>query len=75
MLDLGELILHIKADSSSAQQEINTIKNEWTDAGSTITSVGKSVTGVGKSLSVVSTVVAGVGTKAVSSFAEVDKTM
>lgn len=76
MLDLGELILHIRADSTNVDSEVQGIKDKFETVGSSVTKVGDTIASTGTKATAAFTVpIVGAATKASLSFAEVDKTM
>ena len=76
MLDLGELILHIRAESSDVDSEVNSIKSKFDAVGGAVTKVGDAITSTGTKATAAFTVpIVGAATAAATKFAEVDKTM
>lgn len=76
MLDLGELILHIRADSTNVDSEVQGIKDKFETVGSSVTKVGDTIASTGTKATAAFTVpIVGAATKASLSFSEVDKTM
>lgn len=76
MATVQELLVKINGDASGFSKAISDVKSAATSIGNAFQSVGSKIESIGKKATATLTVpIVGAATKAVSSFAEVDKTM
>lgn len=76
MATVQELLVKINGDASGFSKAITDVKSAATSIGDAFQSVGDKISSIGKTATATLTVpIMGAATKAVSSFAEVDKTM